>query len=137
MTVSIGKQKQIVKNAENTEYTAEGVHYNEEPRQFIKVNHGLRKQDLRPSGSSGRVIKTQPAPRIYINDGSNGTNLVYCESYKLYTTSKLTPRVTSSYSNNYPRSETKNTVYNSVDGTKLHPTGDSGGFSDYITLRKK
>ena len=24
MTVSIGKQKQIVKNAENTEYTAEG-----------------------------------------------------------------------------------------------------------------
>ena len=137
MTVSIGKQKQIVKNAENTEYTAEGVHYNEEPRQFIKVNHGLRKQDLRPSGSSGRVIKTQPAPRIYINDGSNGSNLVYSESYKLYTTSEYTPRVTSSYSNNFPRYETKNTVYNSVDGTKLHKYGDSGGFSDYETIRIK
>lgn len=124
MTVSIGKQKQIVKNAENTEYTAEGVHYNEEPRQFIKVNHG-------------RVIKTQPAPRIYINDGSNGSNLVYSESYKLYTTSEYTPRVTSSYSNNFPRYETKNTVYNSVDGTKLHKYGDSGGFSDYETIRIK
>ena len=124
MTVSIGKQKQIVKNAENTEYTAEGVHYNEEPRQFIKVNHG-------------RVIKTQPAPRIYINDGSNGSNLVYSESYKLYTTSEFTPRVTSSYSNNFPRYETKNTVYDSTDGTKLHKYGDSGGFSDYETIRIK
>ena len=137
MTATISKQKQIVKNAENTEYTAEGVHYHEAPKQFIKVNHGLRKQDLRPSGSSGRVIKTQPAPRIYVNDGSNGSNLVYSESYKLYTTSEITPRVTSSYSNNFPRYETKNTVYDSTDGTKLHKYGESGGFSDYETIRIK
>ena len=124
METHTNSKSSAIKNAQNTEYTAEGVHYTEESRPVIKSNRN-------------RVIKTQPAPRIYINDGSNGTNLVYCESYKLYTTSKLTPRVTSSYSNNYPRSETKNTIYNSVDGTKLHPTGDSGGFSDYITLRKK
>ena len=124
MTATISKQKQIVKNAENTEYTAEGVHYHEAPKQFIKVNHG-------------RVIKTQPAPRIYINDGSNGSNLVYSESYKLYTTSEYTPRVTSSYSNNFPRYETKNTVYDSTDGTKLHKYGESGGFSDYETIRIK
>ena len=102
MTATISKQKQIVKNAENTEYTAEGVHYSEAPKQFIKVNHG-------------RVIKTQPAPRIYVNDGSNGSNLVYSESYKLYTTSEITPRVTSSYSK----------------------YGESGGFSDYETIRIK
>lgn len=124
MTATISKQKQIVKNAENTEYTAEGVHYSEAPKQFIKVNHG-------------RVIKTQPAPRIYVNDGSNGSNLVYSESYKLYTTSEITPRVTSSYSNNFPRYETKNTVYDSTDGTKLHKYGESGGFSDYETIRIK
>lgn len=124
METHTNSKSSAIKNAQNTEYTAEGVHYTEESRPVIKSNRN-------------RVIKTQPAPRIYINDGSNGTNLVYCESYKLYTTSKLTPRVTSSYSNNFPRNETKNTVYNSVDGTKLHPTGDSGGFSDYITLRKK
>ena len=124
METHTNSKSSAIKNAQNTEYTAEGVHYTEESHPVIKSNRN-------------RVIKTQPAPRIYINDGSNGTNLVYCESYKLYTTSKLTPRVTSSYSNNFPRNETKNTVYNSVDGTKLHPTGDSGGFSDYITLRKK
>ena len=124
METHTNSKSSAIKNAQNTEYTAEGVHYTEESHPVIKSNRN-------------RVIKTQPAPRIYINDGSNGTNLVYCESYKLYTTSKLTPRVTSSYSNNYPRSETKNTVYDSTDGTKLHPTGDSGGFSDYITLRKK
>lgn len=124
MTATISKQKQIVKNAENTEYTAEGVHYSEAPKQFIKVNHG-------------RVMKIQPAPRIYVNDGSNGSNLVYSESYKLYTTSEITPRVTSSYSNNFPRYETKNTVYDSTDGTKLHKYGESGGFSDYETIRIK
>lgn len=124
MTTTYNKRKQTIKNAQNTEYTAEGVHYDQQEPRHYKRNRR-------------RVIKTQPAPRIYINDGSHGSNLVYSESYKLYTTSEITPRVTSSYSNNYPRYETKNTVYDSTDGTKLHKYGESGGFSDYETIRKK
>lgn len=115
-----------LKNIQNTEFTAEGVRYTEQITSFpkIKVTHN-------------RVIKTQPAPRIYVNDGSNGSNLRYCESYKLYTTSQSTPRVTNSYSNNFPRKETKNTVYDSTDGTKLDKYGEFGGYSDYTTIRVK
>lgn len=126
MTATSDTKSPAIKNMQNTEYTAEGVHYNDEVNSLPHLKN-----------TRNRVIKTQPAPRIYVNDGSNGSNLVYSESYKLYTTSKLTPRVTSSYSNNFPREETKSTVYNSVDGTKLHKYGDSGGFSDYLTIRKR
>lgn len=114
----------VIRNIQNTQFTANGVHYAYEPKQYIKVRHN-------------RVIKTQPSPKIYVNDGSNGTNLRYCESYKLYTTSPVTPRVTSSYSNNFPRNETKNTVYDSTDGTKLDKYGEFGGYSDYSTIRVK
>ena len=125
MTAPSEAKSSAIKNIQNTEYTAEGVHFNEDLNHLPKLKN-----------THNRVIKTQPSPKIYVNDGSNGTNLVYSESYKLYTTSKLTPRVTTSYSNNYPRVETKNTVYNSNDGTKLHKYGEFGGYSDYLTIRK-
>lgn len=112
------------KEQNKIEFTAEGVHYNDSPLKHLKTNRN-------------RVIKMQPAPKIYVNDGSNGSNLVYSESYKLYTTSDKIARATNSYMNNFPRYETNNTVYNSVDGTKLHKYGESGGYSDYLTIRKK
>lgn len=123
MTASKDEISTALKSINNTEYTAEGVHYQDF---FQMAKHS----------SKNRVIKTQPAPRIYVNDGSLGTNLVYAESYKTYTDSKYTPRVTSSYSNNFPRAETSTTIFNSTDGTKLHPTAESGGYSDYLTVRK-
>ena len=117
-------KNEAIRSISKTEYTAEGVRY----KDFIQLG---------TSASKTRVIKTQPAPRIYVNDGSLGTNLVYAESYKNYTDSQYTPRVTCSYANNFPRAETKTTIYNSPDGTKLHPTAESGGYSDYFTVRKK
>ena len=115
-------KNEAIKSIGKTEYTADGVRY----KDFIQLGS---------QASKTRVIKTQPAPRIYVNDGSLGTNLVYAESYKNYTDSQYTPRVTNSYTNNFPRFETKNTVYNSEDGTKLHKYGESGGYSDYVTIR--
>lgn len=87
------------------------------------------------SAKAPRVMKYN-VPKVYVDDGSNGYNLKYTYSYPNYNDGSMQPAVTNNYTNNYKRNEVHS--YDSVDGTKLHPTSDMNGYSDYtISYRVK
>ena len=68
--------------------------------------------------------------KIYVNDGSNGPNVVYAYNYRNYNDGSMPPFV----ANNYKRNEVRS--YNSQDGTILHATGDINSYSDYTISQK-
>ena len=90
---------------------------------------------------NSRSITKKTSPNIYVNDGSNGTNLINTHSYKNYCTPNEKPTIENNYSNNFKSALTTNTKYNEIinskfiggpiDGFRLHPTGDSGGYSNF------
>ena len=90
---------------------------------------------------NSRSITKKISPKIYVNDGSNGTNLINTHSYKNYCTPNEKPTIENNYSNNFKSALTTNTKYNEIinskfiggpiDGFRLHPTGDSGGYSNF------
>ena len=90
---------------------------------------------------NSRSITKKVSPKIYINDGSNGTNLINTYSYKNYCTPNEKPTIENNYSNNYKSALTTNPKYGEIvnskfiggpiDGLRLHPTGDSGGYSNF------
>ena len=99
---------------------------------------------------NSRSITKKISPKIYVNDGSNGTNLINTHSYKNYCTPNEKPTIENNYSNNFNSALTTNTKYNEImtlrvsggalnskfiggpiDGFRLHPTGDSGGYSNF------
>ena len=90
---------------------------------------------------NSRSITKKTSPKIYVNDGSNGTNLINTHSYKNYCTPNEKPTIENNYSNNFKSALTTNTKYNEminskfiggpIDGFRLHPTGDSGGYSNF------
>lgn len=82
---------------------------------------------------SQRVLKFN-VPKIYVNDGSNGPNVVYSYSYPNYNDGSMPPSVTNNYTNNYKRTEVNS--YNSTDGTKLNKTADMNGYSDYTISQR-
>ena len=86
--------------------------------------------------SRGRVISNVRAPNIYVDDGSNGSNLKFTYSYKLYNEGEK-PSYKNSYSNAYKSAVAAATSYDSSDATRLHPTADHGGYSDYFSVRKR
>ena len=99
------------------EYTAQGVApvNKDEP---LKTLHPIKR---------GRVMNTKN-PNIYVNDGSNGSNIKYAYSYSNYYIQP--PNVTNNYSNNWSTNSQSNS-YSATDGAKLHKFGASGGYSDY------
>jgi hypothetical protein len=110
------KVKQI---ENNLEYHNEGVNYIETEEVVKKIHIPTR----------GRKFSSY-TPKIYVDDGSNGSNLVNTYSYKNYNFGEK-PSVTNNYTNNYKRSTTAPESYDATDGTKLHPTGDSGAYSNF------
>ena len=90
---------------------------------------------------NSRSITKKVSPKIYINDGSNGTNLINTYSYKNYCMPNEKPTIENNYSNNYKSALTTNPKYGEIinskfiggpiDGLRLHPTGDSGGYSNF------
>ena len=90
---------------------------------------------------NSRSITKKTSPNIYVNDGSNGTNLINTHSYKNYCTPNEKPTIENNYSNNFNSALTTNTKYSEIinskfiggpiDGFRLHPTGDSGGYSNF------
>ena len=90
---------------------------------------------------NSRSITKKTSPKIYVNDGSNGTNLINTYSYKNYCTPNEKPTIENNYSNNYKSALTTNPKYGEIvnskfiggpiDGLRLHPTGDSGGYSNF------
>ena len=90
---------------------------------------------------NSRSITKKTSPKIYINDGSNGTNLINTYSYKNYCMPNEKPTIENNYSNNYKSALTTNPKYGEIinskfiggpiDGLRLHPTGDSGGYSNF------
>lgn len=110
----------------NVSYSAQGVYYDNTIDDASSTVHQRRGRDL-----NARYKST----KIYVDDGSNGTNLAYSYSYKVYN-EESKPSVTNHYTNNYPQAQTSNTIDDAVAATRLHPTADSGGYSDYLTIRK-
>ena len=90
---------------------------------------------------NSRSITKKTSPKIYVNDGSHGTNLINTYSYKNYCTPNEKPTIENNYSNNYKSALTTNPKYGEIvnskfiggpiDGLRLHPTGDSGGYSNF------
>ncbi len=109
----------MTKAEENIEFKGEGVNYIDNEEAIKKIPKVVR----------GRKFSSY-TPKIYVNDGSNGTNLVNTYSYKNYNFGEK-PNVTNNYTNNYKRSSTAPESYDATDGTKLHPTGDSGAYSNF------
>ena len=104
------------------EYTAEGAVVKDELVSQLKKTNKHRRRE--------RNILL-PSPKIYVNDGSNGTNLINTYSYKNYCERGETPSIKNNYANNYKTTLTSNPIYDAVDGLRLHPTADSGGYSNF------
>ena len=106
---------------DNVQYKAEGVVVNEsEPPVVKKHTYRIRRNILLPT-----------EPKIYVNDGSNGTNLTNTYSYKNYADKDEKPSVENHFSNNFQSTITSNSTYGSIDGLRLHPTADHDGWSNF------
>ena len=112
--------------ADNVEYNASGavVVESETPKPVKNVR--VRRNILLPT-----------SPKIYVNDGSNGTNLVNTYSYKNYCEADERPSIKNNYHNNFKTALTSNPEYCAIDGLRLHPTGDSGGWSNFTISQFK
>lgn len=111
-------------NEEGVEYSAEGIVYNSSADKLNALINEARKKGKR------NLIK-QVAPYVYVNDGSNGSNLKNSYSYRLYAEMNEKPSVFNNYNNNFKRVITSSAEYDAVDGLKLHPVADSGGYSNF------
>lgn len=76
----------------------------------------------------GRNIPKGPDPKIYVNDGSRGSNLYYVRGQRAYATPNEKPSPQNSYSNNYPQELTSSRKVDEPCGTKLHKYGEEGGY---------
>ena len=86
---------------------------------------------------NSRSIVLKSSPKIYVNDGSNGTNLVDTYSYKNYCDAHEKPSKENHYMNHFKTTLTSNPQYVAVDGLRLHPTADSGGYSNFTISQFK
>jgi hypothetical protein len=109
------------KTPDSVVYTAEGAIVKDiEPEQLKRYISRRRERNI-----------LLPSPKIYVDDGSNGTNLVNTYSYKNYCERGEKPSIQNNYANNYKTTLTSNPVYDAADGLRLHPTADSGGYSNF------
>ena len=120
---------EAISNQPNVEFKGEGVNYVDTPETIKKV-------EKKYLPLKGRKFSTY-YPNIYVNDGSNGTNLKFTYSYKNYNNNNSKPSINNNYINNYESNITNAETYNATDGLKLHKLADHGGYSDYtISYRK-
>ena len=117
----MNKPESEVKAKDNVEYKAEGVVVKEtEPPKIPRRQARVRRNILLPT-----------EPKIYVNDGSNGTNLVHTYSYKNYADKNEKPSIENHYMNNFKSTITSNATYSAIDGLRLHPTADHDGWSNF------
>jgi len=119
------------------EYTAEGAVVKDELVSQRPTGSSLKRGELKKTNKHRRRERNilLPSPKIYVNDGSNGTNLINTYSYKNYCERGETPSIKNNYANNYKTTLTSNPVYDAVDGLRLHPTAESGGYSNFTTVQ--
>ena len=115
-------------NDSNIEYKAEGV---------VVADDAPEAQAKKVRRHNSRSIVLKSSPKIYVNDGSNGTNLVDTYSYKNYCDAHEKPSKENHYMNHFKTTLTSNAVYTAVDGLRLHPTADSGGYSNFTISQFK
>ena len=139
-------------NESKIEYTTNGVNVvdrdnirDKETTEKVPINTPQISEEspikINKQRFNSRSITKKTSPNIYVNDGSNGTNLINTHSYKNYCTPNEKPTIENNYSNNFKSDLTTNTKYNEIinskfiggpiDGFRLHPTGDSGGYSNF------
>ena len=139
-------------NESKIEYTTNGVNVTDrdnirdkETTEKVPINTPQISEEIpikiNKQRFNSRSITKKTSPNIYVNDGSNGTNLINTHSYKNYCTPNEKPTIENNYSNNFKSALTTNTKYNEIinskfiggpiDGFRLHPTGDSGGYSNF------
>ena len=139
-------------NESKIEYTTNGVNVvdrdnirDKETTEKVPINTPQISEEspikINKQRFNSRSITKKTSPNIYVNDGSNGTNLINTHSYKNYCTPNEKPTIENNYSNNFKSALTTNTKYNEIinskfiggpiDGFRLHPTGDSGGYSNF------
>jgi len=119
------------------EFTAEGAIVKDELVQQLKKANKYRRTDKALRTQSVRRERNilLPSPKIYVDDGSNGTNLINTYSYKNYCEKGERPSTENNYANNYKTLLISNPVYDAVDGLRLHPTAESGGYSNFTTVQ--
>ena len=85
----------------------------------------------------GRNIPKGTDLKIYVNDGSFGSNLHYVKGQRAYALKNEKTSPQNSYSNNFPQELTTSRKVDEPVGTKLHKYGESGGYHlfTYPTLR--
>ena len=129
----------------NYEYKAEGVNVLSRDAFSTAPNNNKIEKDQEMNranemSATSRMIKNKHnsrsiifnySPKIYVDDGSRGTNLINTYSYKNYCEVGEKPSRENNYHNNYRNLLTTNAVYDGIDGLRLHPTAESGGYSNF------
>ena len=141
MTLIINPETpETISKQPNVEFKGEGVNYVDTANGVLKNENEQKNRQIKkfiPLPPKGRKFSTY-YPNIYVNDGSNGSNIKYGYSYKNYNFDNSKPNIQNNYINNYMNNIRRPETYNATDGLKLHPTADHGGYSDYtISYRKK
>ena len=113
---------------DSMEYTVEGVKLRSDEVLVKDIEPDQHKRYISRRRERNILL---PSPKIYVDDGSNGTNLINTYSYKNYCERGEKPSIQNNYINNYKTTLTSNPVYDAVDGLRLHPTADSGGYSNF------
>ncbi len=110
----------------HTEQNADGTYYTNDDS---PLNRAAVQKVIKQIPRRGRPVD-QRVPTIYVDDGSGGTNLKNTYSYPVYNTGGP-PSIRNGYTNNYPGQPCTPYEVNHIAVGNLHPTGDSGGYSDY------
>lgn len=75
--------------------------------------------------------------KLYVNDGSGGTNIKYADSYRVYAVKGEKPSYKNSYSNIYPQNLTHNEVDDMQDRININRNGDRDGWNLFTLSQQK
>lgn len=110
--------------------TIEGSPQNVNPMNILSHDDNgvaIRNVNNIPKIKTSRVMTRGIDPRIYVNDGSHGTNLHYTYSYKVYAEPNEIANIYNNYSNNFPRHITDADTYDMKSFNRLSVNGDMNG----------
>ncbi|EAY20976.1 hypothetical protein TVAG_172330 [Trichomonas vaginalis G3] len=77
------------------------------------------------------------AYKIYVNDGSGGSNIKYAESYRVYALKGEKPSFKNSYSNTYPQKLTDGEVNDMNDSKNINRNGDRDAWNLFTISQLK
>ncbi|EAX96384.1 hypothetical protein TVAG_276690 [Trichomonas vaginalis G3] len=91
----------------------------------------------RAKGRCRNMNKGWKPIKIYVNDGSGGSNIKYAESYRVYALKGEKPSFKNSYSNTYPQKLTDGEVDDMNDSKNINRNGDRDAWNLFTISQLK